>query len=151
MIIKSPPCVSQEAAGQRSNMGTPGLVRRVRVSFPGGSRDEPWVPLARTGGGWGTLLVAKDAESGGHSPLEGWLVGLAPGEGGRVCVCVCMCVCVCARDPWLHLHLAFRALGSHGRLNRVGGRNSAIRFVFLKITQASGRRAWQAARGGWER
>ena len=79
-------------------MGTPGLVRRVRVSFPGGSRDEPWVPLARTGGGWGTLLVAKDAESGGHSPLEGWLVGLAPGEGGRVRVCVCVCVCVFARE-----------------------------------------------------
>lgn len=41
-------------------------------------------------------------------------------------------MCVQA-GSWLHLHPALSALGSHGRFNRIGGRNSIIRFVFFKI------------------
>lgn len=50
----------------------------------------------------------------------------------RVCMHVHMCPLVHKHvGPW-QLHLALRDMGSHGRFKRVRGRNSAIRFLFLK-------------------
>ena len=61
-----------------------------------------------------------------------------------------MCVCSCAGTDLGALPASdFQGCGEgdHGRFNGVGGRKRAIRFVFLKITCASGRRAWQMAGG----
>lgn len=67
-------------------------------------------------------------------------MGLEPGEG----------VCVQA-GSWLHLHPALSALGSHGRFNRIGGRNSIIRFVFFKIPlRLLGGEHCRRQSGGWE-
>lgn len=52
-----------------------------------------------------------------------------------------MCACVCARvhtGPGLQLHPAVRTMGSHGRLDRVGG--GAVRWdlCLYKVARASG-------------